>query len=360
MKKSNKHCALTCFCLLLVLLAAPLMAGTVVISKYGRLYRSSGGSWEKIAHASTLGLCQADADSIFFKAEAGSSILGRGIPAGITWIRFFPGSGRSVFLRQQAALNPCQRLADGRIAWVRHRFHGSWLYLGREKARPRRIDVRRGLGDPVFLPDGSYICYVIPRMGGKESPYFVDYVIGSTASLYHVKGGRRRRVLKEATTIQGLRLVNRGSHAVYWRPGKVDKGANRKHWELVAVRLDSGRTKLVQRVPAKLRGNRGLPYMYHTFMDSPWLLCNHSLLTLADRKRSFLVYNVVSGEKKRFRLGPGGSLFPPLGDKGGYRPNVVGKQGGQLTVWRLGGMEAVAQINLPTRLRAIQSACYLP
>jgi hypothetical protein len=76
-----------------------------------------------------------------------------------------------------------------------------------------------------FLRDGRHLFKDSPGMGGQESPYFTDLVLGHPTHLYVVDkiGGKPLRVHTSSQQMDAD-FIDAGLRIVWWQPGSTDKG----------------------------------------------------------------------------------------------------------------------------------------
>jgi hypothetical protein len=132
---------------------------------------------------------------------------------------------------------------------------------------PQRVQPRPDLYAFEPLPQGGYV-FATWDSRGKESPDFIDYIIGKKMRLWHQPPTGKARQIGAFDTIQGLRVVDQGRQVVFFTPGKT-QGATLT-WKLLRVPLQGGPTLAMAEI-VKPQSTRGTPPIA-TWPDLDWVV----------------------------------------------------------------------------------------
>lgn len=170
-----------------------------------------------------------------------------------------------------------------------------------------------------LLPDGKVLFTSSPAMGGPESPYFVDVLIGHPTFLYLTPsvGGKPHR-LDTGPQFMHADLVDNGHFAVYFSPGNVDQAANTRAFAVEAIDTRSNAKKTLSEVKSPMliqrhsgrAGLRSAPPSV-AFPIGPWFL--HGLDHDASGGAiSYRLQNVVTGAAVDLDTATVGRLVEPV------------------------------------------------
>lgn len=348
----------------MILFASAVFAKGRILAVGNQCMQYSDGSWRLVAEGPIFpsSVHFASPSDIFLAVSKDSPPrAGVKIPAGCGWARWDPATDSIVPLPGTEKMKPRQIMPNKTAYYVEYRFHGDVLYEEKPGGKRTLLHSSRGMSSFEYAPDGSHVYSIVPAMGGKESPYFSDWVIGSKTTLYLTRSKGKPKSIVTGDCIRDARLVANGAYAVFWEAGPVDMQGKTKAWRLRTVRLSDGAVTTVADVVDNLMGSRGVPEEFWAFQGQPWIVHVASLKASKKGPREYVVYNVETGTRSSFTLAAGDRLYKYGGREYNmllFHPYLVAKRGDSLVVLTVPDLNTVLEAPLPTFY--FDAAMYLP
>lgn len=141
-------------------------------------------------------------------------------------------AGPEVVMRlEDGSLLRYEHLA-ARTRVFRRASNASWTLLDYEKWRAYEFR---------FLANGLHLFKDSPGMGGQESPYFIDLVLGHPTHLYVVDGlGKKPRRVHTSSQQMDADFFDGGRRVAWWQPGHVNEQEQTRTLGLQVLDVASG------------------------------------------------------------------------------------------------------------------------
>jgi hypothetical protein len=181
-----------------------------------------------------------------------------------------------------------------------------------------------------FLPNGRHLFKHSPGMGGPESNYFTDLVIGHPTHLYVVDAlGKKPRRVHSSSQQMDADFLDDGRRIAWWQPGDVDEANKRRVIALQVLELASNKVSTVATVDTGI-GRRDPPDASSS-LRSTWLVHAHEGLRADDVVSGKHFEHALASDERLCDAIPHDSTWPRRHGRRWSEHVIVAKRLGDVT-----------------------------